>query len=55
MNNIYTPEEIAEILKVEPDTIRRYLRDGKLKGFKVGNHWRIKEEDLQEFIENQYK
>ena len=41
MNNILTPEELAERWRVSPDTIYRSLQSGKLKGFQVGRQWRI--------------
>ena len=47
----YTADEVAEMLRTTPQTIRRMLGDGKLKGFKVGREWRIAEGDLQAFIE----
>lgn len=53
MPEIYTPEEIAEKLKVSEQTIRRYLREKKMEGFKIGNNWRIKEKSFLEFIERQ--
>jgi excisionase family DNA binding protein len=53
MPEIYTPEEIAKKLKVSEQTIRRYLREEKMEGFKIGNSWRIKEKSFLEFIENQ--
>ncbi|SDD21477.1 helix-turn-helix domain-containing protein [Halanaerobium congolense] len=53
MPEIYTPEEIAEKLKVSEQTIRRYLREEKMEGFKIGNNWRIKEKSFLEFIERQ--
>ena len=52
MSEIYTPNEVAKKLKVSEQTIRRYLREGKLEGFKIGNNWRIKEQSFLEFIEN---
>lgn len=52
---MYTPDEVADILKVKDRTIRQWLRDGKLKGVKIGTHWRIMEEDLQDFIERHKK
>lgn len=51
MPEIYTPDEIAEKLKVSEQTIRRYLREKKLEGFKIGNNWRIKEKSFLDFIE----
>ncbi len=50
---ILTAEEVAAWLKVKPVTVRRLLVSGKLTGFKVGNEWRITEDDLQRFIEQQ--
>lgn len=50
VKELYTPEEVADILKINPHTVRQYLRDDKLKGFKIGRSWRVKEEDLKEFI-----
>lgn len=44
--NYLTPEEAAEKLKVKPEAIRRQLREGELRGRKVGNLWRIREQDL---------
>lgn len=50
MEQIYTPEEVAEILKVETQTVRAHLRQGSLKGFKVGRVWRVREDDLKAFM-----
>ena len=52
MESVYTPREIAEILKVKISTVTRHLRNGSLRGFKVGNHWRVKETALKEFMGN---
>jgi len=48
---VYTVEEVAGLLKVAPQTVRRYLVAGKMKGFKIGKDWRITESDLQTFVE----
>jgi excisionase family DNA binding protein len=47
---VYTPEQIAEQWRVTRSTVLQYLRAGKLKGFKVGRFWRIREHDLNAFI-----
>ncbi len=46
----YTAEEIASNLKVHPATVRRWLRDGKLRAVKVGHLWRVTEDHLKEFL-----
>ncbi len=49
---LYSGEEVAQILGVTPVTIYSKLKQGKLKGYKVCNQWRISKEDLQAFIES---
>jgi excisionase family DNA binding protein len=51
MEKIYTPEEIAERLKVQERTVYGWLRSGKLRGAKLGRLWRIKESDFEAFLE----
>lgn len=53
METIYTPKEVAERLKLHPETIARRIRDKSLRSYKVGREWRIKESDLMEFIERE--
>jgi excisionase family DNA binding protein len=48
---VYTPEQIAERWGVARWTVLKYLRTGKLKGFKVGRSWRIRARDLSTFIQ----
>ena len=50
---LLTPKEVAEKLKVSEQTVLRWLRNGKLKGVKVGKLWRVKEEDLRELIKEE--
>lgn len=51
MQELFTPEEAAAYLKVSPNTVRTWLRQGKLKGHKLtGGIWRISEQALKEFI-----
>lgn len=52
MEEYYTPQEIADKLKMNKHTIYKYLREGKIKGVKVGNKYRVAESDLQEFLED---
>jgi len=51
MEKFYTPEEVAEILKVRKHTVWNWLREGSLKGTKInGKIWRVTEEELDSFI-----
>lgn len=49
---IYTTEQIATMLQVHPFTVLKFIREGKLKGIKLGRVYRIKESDLNQFIED---
>jgi excisionase family DNA binding protein len=48
----YTVQEIAERLRINPQTIRRWLRDGELRGHHFGGPagWRVRENDLEDFL-----
>lgn len=49
--NFYAVEEVADLLKVDPRTIRTAIHSGKLKAARVGRHFRIAEEDLKKYLE----
>ena len=49
MENLLNVNQAAFILKVHPLSIRRYIRQKKLKAIKVGGNVRIRESDLLEF------
>lgn len=51
MIKVYTVKEVAEEFSCSPQSIRELLKQEKLRGFKLGNRWRIKEEDLDAYIE----
>ncbi len=50
MQDIYTPDEIADKLKVTRLTVYRWIEKGELKAFKAGKMWRITREDLEAFL-----
>lgn len=49
MDNLLNVNQAAFILKVHPLTIRRYIKEGRLKAIKAGGNVRIKESQLNEF------
>jgi excisionase family DNA binding protein len=51
MREVYTVRDVAQRLHLTTETVRDYLQDGKLKGFKVGKQWRVREQELEAFIE----
>lgn len=44
-------EDVAEHLGVNPVTIWRWCRDGRLPCLKIGRRWRIRREALESFLE----
>lgn len=48
---LYDVEEVAEMLSVGEPTIRRYLRQGKLKGKKLAKRWYVSEESLKDYFQ----
>ncbi len=52
MEEFYTVNQTAIALKVHPLTIRRYLKEGKLKAFRVGGNIRIAVQDLRAFTQS---
>lgn len=47
---VYSPKEVAELLGVNPGTVRYWIRKGWLKGFKVGGRFKIEGKALQDFV-----
>lgn len=50
MDPMLTVSEVARILNVTEEAVRRWLRDGDLDGTHIGSEWRVSQADLQEFI-----
>lgn len=47
---VYDVIETAELLHVHPQTVRNYLRQGKLKGQKVGGKQYVTDDTIKEFL-----
>src|SRR5262245_20032549 len=47
--HLYTADEVAELLNLHVKTVRRYLRDGRIKGRRIGKEYRIARADLDAF------
>lgn len=50
MEPMLTVDEIAALLKRAPFTVRKWLRDKKLIGIRIGRDWRVKPDDLARFV-----
>ena len=47
----YTIPETAQALNVTPQTVRAYIKQGKLKGQRIGRPILITENNLKEFLQ----
>jgi excisionase family DNA binding protein len=47
---LLTPEQVAQRLKVTDRTVYSLLRSGRLRGARVGRLWRIRPTDLETFL-----
>jgi excisionase family DNA binding protein len=50
---LLTPGEIAAHLRLSVGTVRRYLRDGRIRGFTVFREWRVYASELAAFERRQ--
>lgn len=50
---ILTFKDVQEILHIGRNLLLDLLHSGELPGFMVGNRWRIRKEDLIQYIEDQ--
>ena len=50
-DKLLTIEQVASELQMHPDTIRRYIRERKLKGVRISSTVvRVRRSDLEEFL-----
>lgn len=48
-----SPGEVARYLAVSLPTLYRVLRSGRLRGIKVGGQWRVSDDAVRQFLEDQ--
>ena len=46
----YDVQEIAKLFDMTPQSIRRFLREGRIKGRKVGTRWYVTEEAIRDYL-----
>ena len=54
-DEIYTVNEIAEILRIAPKTVRKLIAAGEIEAFPIGGYYRITKSALDEFIRRKSK
>ncbi|WP_227936743.1 helix-turn-helix domain-containing protein [Alkalihalobacillus deserti] len=48
---IMTVTQVAKYLQLSEMSTYKLVQEGKIPAFKIGRHWRVKKEDLNDFIE----
>lgn len=50
----FTVSDIAELVRVQERTVRKWLREGRLAGLNFGGKtgWRVKESELDAFLKD---
>lgn len=48
---LLTTEDAAKRLGLHPETVRRFLREGTLRGVKIGRKHRIEESEIADYVE----
>lgn len=51
--DLLTTDEVAARLKVTKRTIYAWLKDGRLRGVKVGKFWRIRQADIDALLQGE--
>ncbi len=49
-SELLTIREVANLLRIKPDTLYRWARSGRLSATKVGKEWRISLSDVEGFV-----
>lgn len=51
-DRLLTLREAAEVLRLNPRTLRDYVRRGEIEGRIIGGRWRFRRADLDAFFAN---
>jgi excisionase family DNA binding protein len=51
MIKLYTTDEVAEIMKVSPRTIRKEVKSAKLRGVMIRGQIRFREDEIERYLQ----
>lgn len=54
-DTFYSVPELASILDLHPKTVRRLIREERIRGRKIGREWRVSQEDLREYAHGELR
>ena len=47
---VYTVADLSKLLNTTPQTVRRYINEGRIQGRKIGRQWLVDEEAVKDFL-----
>jgi len=50
MDKLLTAAEVAQLLRIHPSTLYRFLRLRSIPAFRIGGDWRFKQEEVEKWI-----
>src|SRR4030042_6222780 len=53
VDDLLTTRHLQDLLRVDRITIYRMLKDGRLRGFKVGGQWRFSRREIEAWLQEQ--
>ena len=54
-SEILTRDEVMEMLKIGRSTFYKLIQEGRLKGFKEGNRYKVPLSSVEEYVKNSVK
>jgi excisionase family DNA binding protein len=52
MQNLLTLKEVAQLLRLSPQTLYKMLRDGSISAVKIGSQWRFDQEQIRSWLQS---
>lgn len=52
LSRLLTVAEVATVMRVSRMTVYRLIRRGQLKAIRVGRNYRVREDDLSQYLES---
>jgi excisionase family DNA binding protein len=49
-DDILTVKEICDLLQVNPSTVYKLIREGKIPSFRVGSEWRFRKDVIRRWM-----
>ena len=53
ISRLLTVAEVATVMRVSRMTVYRLIRRGQLQAIRVGRNYRVREDDLEKYLESQ--